>query len=159
MQNNNIAKILKLGFIINIFDFNLIQRWAEKKINEEHYDDDIAELLFSRNKEKGEVIELLNRLENGSDDKIVKSFFLSLFYQELKNNRKKYWKNIEKKMYELFSIDDLKKDDFILRLNDDYLLRREGFSGNINQPVELFNYLKNENNELLIEEFWKSVMW
>lgn len=146
MDKSIIALVLKVGFLLEMIDKKSIVSWADFNINNGDFDNTVLELSLIKSKTNNEIISLLNKIANnekGNNVQYVVNIFMGVFYIEIIKNPK-LWLTIEKKIVEIKNILGYNSDEvFFSRIEDDYSLRKEGFSGCMNLPNELISYLSN----------------
>ena len=146
MDKSLIALVLKVGFLLGIIDKKSIVSWADFNINIGDFDNAVLELSLIKSKTNNEIISLLNIIANRDDDDNTKytfNYLMCLFCNEITKNPK-LWSTIEKYIVDLGCILRYNSDEVcFLRIEDDYSLRKEGFSGCMNLPNELISYLSN----------------
>lgn len=126
--------IIYIGFVCGYIDEKSIVNWADSRILNNNFDETISELSVSN-----DVLHILKRnaIEKESIDFYLKVFeqLFTLGYSNLEVIQEEILK-----LYHNKFIED--NDDFFLtRLLDNYYLKKDGFSTNMDLPKELQKYL------------------
>ena len=144
MNKSIVASVLKIGFILRIIERESIVSWADIMIGKGDSDDSFLELSLIKRKTENEIIELLGNIarnEESTSKDMVLSIFMAYFHLFINNNPRQ-WQTIVQKVILLKGILNPKMhDDFFYRLDEDYHLRQDGFSGWMTMPEELITHL------------------
>jgi len=127
----------------------VVNAWADKKILE-HTDDPIffdLSTAWTTNK----IVEILFQRTNwdfAHDE--IRDLILS-YYNKYLNAKPKSWFDIEKELIDYFdlfrtNVSSEYADDFLYFLQDDWALRRDGFTGLYNMPEHLEDSLSKFKN-------------
>lgn len=151
----SIFKNLKVALILNLIEkeefIDYVYDYYQKTSYFELFFDIICE---NRNISYNKLYEILDKYiidKNETSDFMTHSLFIYFINKKFKN-----WSIIEEKLvlyYDYFKeyLNTIEYG-FWSRLNDDFRLRKEGFSGCMNMPKELENYLKSYNLDSIEEE-------
>lgn len=140
------------GFLMSYLTSKQIIEWADNKIIE----GDMSEWLLNISLSNGNKNIILHELKTQIlEEKLYATtdiYYFSL-YRILLNNKVYDWKYISKEIYKLYlnnliSISD--PEFFFSRLVDYIELIRDGFTGNMDMPNELIEFLSNYNEEITI---------
>lgn len=139
------------GYIMSYLRNEDIIKWADQKILESVNNELIFDLSLS-GKDETQLISILKKLCKESLIKEVDIYYFSL-YRILLNKEIYDWNFIAKEMRRLYfnnfiSIND--NDFFFSRLYDYFELIRDGFTGNMDMPKELIEFLSNYNEDITI---------
>jgi hypothetical protein len=135
----------KIGFELNLISKNELISFAQREIENNYSDFYFEILLLTTESNSLSFIEIFNLFGTEiQKDEFLKTYSVFIKYIF----RQKDWfyqQELLLKYYTSFSI-YLDGDDFEFwsRLNDDFSLRKEGFSGCMKMPGEMKNYFKNE---------------
>lgn len=137
------VNIIYIGLLFNYILKDYIIDWADDQIvNKGNNEDYIIELSFSSNKTEKEILAMLSNYIT-DDYNLTIEFYFSQFNMLIKKGYYN-WERVEEeivKFYKSNFITEDTEDLFYSRIIDDYYLRKDGFSGNMNMPKELLQFL------------------
>lgn len=149
---------LKNGVLLGLISVDEIVAWSDRNIVEDRIDDLFIDLSTTSSKTKYEIAKILERFEYETTKEEQTKFEKILFSFLLKEIRN--WEKVQEQLLIYFNLKYKKEfnydEEFPIRLNDDFYLRKDGFSGNMNMPRELQDYLqkkveKDYGNESFME--------
>lgn len=150
------------GNLMGYLTLQKISHWADKKIltNTDNLQEDILLDISSCSKEL-EMISVLSKYRNVGCENIL-DYYLSLYKVLGKENKLSYdilsveilaaygVCNNSFQDQSFIDIDVAKYGLFFSRLSDYIELRKDGYSGNMNMPQELIDFLSDYNNNIQI---------
>ncbi len=133
---------IKIGFELGLINKDELISFCENKILQNYYNDmciNIASLSLNVSNQI-----FLETLKENNIAKMDFSFCHPLILYYLKKETAD-WKKLQMKMIKYYDICKKKLDfenfEFWSRIKDDYELRKDGFSGCMKMPKELFDYI------------------
>ncbi len=142
MEINRLKSVVHIAFLLNLITKDQIETWAFSKIENGDYDDFFFNLSTSKN--NNEVLNVLGEIPSDTDSTL---FFVEYFFSFFKNAFKnEIWKIVEEKIVSFYNIVDLSAINVtiklsLIRIKDDYELRRDGFGGSMDMPSDLIDFL------------------
>jgi len=150
MTTEQAASILKTGFLLGYFNKSVISQWAEKKILMGYENNSMIELVLVENKSNNEVLSLIGLLaacDDVYDKEFLDQYYFGLFNDALlMDDSESNWMAIENEVLRYAFIEDryVSEDHkfFISMLDNDYSLRKQGYSGEMRMPDQLLDFLR-----------------
>lgn len=162
LKKAQIALILKIGYLLNYYEKNIIINWADSLINDGDLDSSVIDLSLSSDKSINEVTEILQVITNElSDTSFIDEYFFGYFSEKLKLN-KLAWQTIERDVLKYFELqDNFLFDDntrlYFSSLQEDYSLRKDGFGGMMSMPDDLLTFLDKYKKYFIIDNSLKQM--
>ena len=130
-----IFHLIYFGAISKNIEWDSIINWIEKKFNE-NCNTDIFIDLVTTNDSKKILEKIANKIELNFNDEEIRNLILS-FYNEFIKQYPENIDYIEKDLVDFFNLinyenSNQKYDDFLFEINENYSLKKDGFTGNIN---------------------------
>ena len=132
-------EIIYIGFIMGYIKTESVKNWADSHIATGNFDDFLIDSSTTN-----DLISVL-KIDPISEESI--DFYLKA-YQKLLLNGYSNWEAIQEEMIKLYHNNFVIDNDsfFFSRLSDDYSLRKDGLSENMDMPNELYDFLKKYQN-------------
>lgn len=120
-----------------------IKNWSDNHIVNDNFDDFLLDLSTTN--------DLISILKTDIITQESMDFYLKA-YQELLLYGYSNWETIQEEMIKLFQNNFVVDNDsfFFSRLSDDYFLRKDGLSENMDMPNELYEFLNKYKNIKII---------
>lgn len=128
-----------IGIIMGYISMNSAKNWADNHIANNKFDDFLIDLSTTN--------DLISILKPDTITPESIDFYLKV-YQVLLLDRYSQWETIQEEILKLYQNKFLMDDDnfFFSRLKDDYFLRKDGLSENMDMPNELYAFLNKYEN-------------
>lgn len=148
MQNKTeiiIFHLIYFGAISKNIEWKSVINWIEKNFNENNNSELFLDLI-SKNESK-QILESINtKIKLNFNNVEVRNLILSFYNESLKQFPTSIYQ-IERDLVDFFNLivyedSNQKYDDFLSEINEDYLLREDGFSGSENLEKYLPEKLK-----------------
>jgi hypothetical protein len=137
------------GYIMHYLNPVDTIKWADKKIMDGNSRSEIIDISLS-DKDENVIISSLNILRKNQTSGHVDLFYLSL-YNLLFRKKLLTWMIIVEEIFRLFTNGFIETDDndfFFSGLCDYYSLRKYGYTGNMDMPGELKQFLSCYNEDI-----------
>lgn len=135
---------LKYGLLLGEISTDEILAWSDKNIMDDRTDELFVDLSTLSSKNEEHIIKILKQYEKEASEEQQTKFEKVLFGFLIKDITN--WKLIQTKLMKYFEISNNGKinydNEFSIRLKDDYFLRKDGFTGSMEMPQELREYLE-----------------
>lgn len=136
----NMIEIIYIAIYLDYLSVEEFTDWINLKISNNENESYFIDFIYNKERKKWDVIELL---KNYVSDDFTKAseYFFSQFYNLIHSGYYD-WEEVENELVKFYENDFVEKNIFFVRLKDDFLLRKDGFSGNMDMPKELMFFLE-----------------
>jgi len=144
-----LSHLIRFGLSFHKMTPKVVNEWADKKILEQTTDPIFFDLSTAWTTNK--IVEILfQRIKWDFADYEIRDLLLS-YYNEYLNANLKLWFDIEKELIDYFDLFGANSnseyaEDFLYFLQDDWALRRDGFTGLYKMPEHLEDNLSKFKN-------------
>ena len=157
-MEKRIRSTVHIAFLLRLINKEGLMDWAFKRIENDGYSDFFGSIIDC--KSDVDILYALGPIDNEEENiAFYLEFFLGLL-NKLMNVV--LWEVVQEKIVKLSKLLDLtaisdSTNLYLTQISDDYALRNEGFSGSMNMPQDLSDFLHNFNQftELKAREFEK----